>query len=294
MKAHIGNVTAPDGTTIAYEVSGSGPALVLTNGVTTSTLFWKYLRARWREHFTVVTWDLPGHGQSGPPATWGGAGIEAQPAIIARIMDAVGIERAVQIGWSTGCQVVLEMYRQFPARCTALVALLGTAGHALDATRLPLLRPRILKTLTRYLPAPAFERVYGVIFGRGPNPVTPFAARALGLAGPRASVADIRAISEHLACVDRGAVQAMMASAQAHTAHDVLRGLEVPLLIVAGERDPYAPPERAAVPMHEAAPGSELLRLAEATHAGLVELPDEIGRAVEDFLARRVAVSGAA
>jgi pimeloyl-ACP methyl ester carboxylesterase len=36
-------------------------------------------------------------------------------------MAAAGIERAVQVGWSTGCQVVLETYRHAPERCEALV-----------------------------------------------------------------------------------------------------------------------------------------------------------------------------
>jgi hypothetical protein len=33
------------------------------------------------------------------------------PAIMARIMDAIGLERAVHVGWSVGSQIVLEMYR---------------------------------------------------------------------------------------------------------------------------------------------------------------------------------------
>ena len=30
---------------------------MLSNGLTTSTGFWKYLQPRWREHYTVITWD---------------------------------------------------------------------------------------------------------------------------------------------------------------------------------------------------------------------------------------------
>jgi haloacetate dehalogenase len=66
---------APDGTRIAYAIAGSGPALVLTNGLTTTTTFWKYLRPIWLQRHTIVTWDMPGHDNSGPAASDAGATI---------------------------------------------------------------------------------------------------------------------------------------------------------------------------------------------------------------------------
>ena len=98
----------------------AGPALMLTNGLVTSTSFWKYLRPMWQRNYTVVTWDFPGHGNSGPAVTAEGATVWALPSIMARIMDAVGVAQAVPIGWSVGSQIVLEMYRQYPERVRAL------------------------------------------------------------------------------------------------------------------------------------------------------------------------------
>jgi pimeloyl-ACP methyl ester carboxylesterase len=114
-------LTLNDGTRIAYRVEGDGPPFVLTNGLTTTTTFWKYLRPIWSREHRVVTWDLPGHGRSGPAESAMTATIEAQPSIVRAVMNAVGIEHACQIGWSTGTQVVLELYRQFPQRCDRLV-----------------------------------------------------------------------------------------------------------------------------------------------------------------------------
>src|SRR5690349_20297046 len=111
---------------------------MLTNGLTTSTGFWKYLHPRWCERYTVITWDLPGHGSSAPSATSAGARIEALPATMARILDAEGVAQAVHIGWSVGSQIVLEMYRQYPERVAALATLFGPAGNALEHTRLPI------------------------------------------------------------------------------------------------------------------------------------------------------------
>jgi pimeloyl-ACP methyl ester carboxylesterase len=115
----------------------------------TSTSFWKYLRPLWLRKYTVVTWDFPEHGSSGPGASRQGASIEALPAIMARIMDAIGLERAVHVGWSVGAQIVLEMYRQFPERVDGLVTLLGPAGRALESTRLPI-SGRLLEQLVSH------------------------------------------------------------------------------------------------------------------------------------------------
>ena len=51
---------------------------------------------------------------------------------MARVMDANNIERAVLLGHSIGCQVILEFYRLFPDRVLGLVPILGAFGHVAD------------------------------------------------------------------------------------------------------------------------------------------------------------------
>src|SRR4051794_7936793 len=117
-----------DGTRIAYQLHGQSapghegqraPAFVLTNGLTTNTAFWKNVLPVWAARHTVLTWDLPGHGDSSPARTPASASVQAQAAIVAQLMAASGLEHAVQVGWSTGCQVVLEIQRRTPGLCDA-------------------------------------------------------------------------------------------------------------------------------------------------------------------------------
>lgn len=280
---------APDGTRIAYGVVGRGPALMLTNGLTTSTSFWKYLRPTWQEKYTVVTWDLPGHGASAPSESAQGATIEALPAIMARIMDALGLEQAVHIGWSVGSQIVLEMYRQFPERVRALVTLFGPAGKALESTRLPL-SGELLQRLVSHAQAPVISRL---LFGFVKLPTLPGVAdllRRARLIGLQTSDKDLREILDNIARLDPKTLPIMTLSSQRHSAYDLLPELRVPLLIMAAGRDPFMPVVGVAEPMHRAAPGSELVVLEAATHAALLDFPDEIAKHVEDFLKRRVCV----
>ncbi len=284
MKRNDRFITAPDGTSIAYGVAGQGPALVLTNGLTTDASFWARLWPIWIERYTVVTWDLPGHGESEPVRTPQGASIRAQPRILAGILDALGIAEATHVGFSVGCQIVLEMYRQFPARCSALVALLGTAEHAITSTALWLPAP-IVSTL--------FHQTPDSLFVAGCRGLSQFASLDVGLAVGRklglvgtASDRDMREVIDHFGKLDPLTMRTIACSAEAHSAFDVLSRLEVPLLIVAGDKDPFAPVQSIGMPMHRAALASELVRLPEGTHTAMLDHAPEIAASVERFLTR--------
>jgi pimeloyl-ACP methyl ester carboxylesterase len=281
-------VYAEDGTRIAYGVSGSGPALVLTNGLTTTTTFWEYVLPVWLRRHTVITWDLPGHGQSGPARSDATARIEAQPGLLARVMDAVEVQRAAQIGWSTGSQVVLETYRQLPERCVSLAVLFGAAGRVLSTTQLPL-AGKLIERLVRSTPPAAFGALCTLLSTamRAPGSLT--IGRKLNLIGEHARPADMQRVIEHIGKVDPRTLRVMLLSAEEHSAHPVLSRLHVPLLILAGDKDPFAPSDLVGVPLHNAAPGSELLRLPHGTHTALLEEPQLIAATVEDFVTRAFA-----
>lgn len=276
---------ARDGTHIAYAVAGTGPALVLTNGLTTSSLFWKYLRPIWLQRHTVITWDLPGHGASGPARSAQTARVQEQPRLVAQIMDRVGVSRAVHVGWSTGCQVALESYRQFPGRTLGIALLLGGAGHVLNSTRLTLPGP-VIERLVRASPATLFELSVFALSRAMRLPGGVALGRTLGLVGPRATGEDMRQVIQHIGEVDASSLRSMLISLQEHSARSILGALRVPLLIVSGDKDPFAPSELVGVPLHRSAPNSELVRLPEGTHTALLEEPELIAARVETFVAR--------
>ena len=287
---------APDGTELAYWVRGafetSRAPLVLTNGLTTTTSFWHYLEPRWLQHHRVLSWDLPGHGLSSPAQSPSSAQLSEQAELIVRLMDEAHIERAVQVGWSTGCQVVLELYRRYPERCCALVLLLGSAGRVLSTSTLPV--PGVaIDWLVRNMPRPLFGGIARAMAYASHAPLGQLAPRALGVIGSATTHADAARITEHLLRIDTPTVQTMIASAHAHSAWEMLGTIQVPVLIVAGDRDPFAPAATVGVEMHARCPEAELVRLPEGTHTALFDHAGRIGDAVEDFLQRRVLAAGA-
>lgn len=276
---------AEDGTRVAYGVAGTGPALVLSNGLTTSSFFWKYVRPIWLRHHTVVTWDLPGHGASGPAQSEPTAHIQTLPRLLAQIMDELHLPSAVHVGWSTGCQLVLEMYRQFPARCEGLALLLGGAGQVLNTTQLPLPGP-VIETLVRVSPPQLFAWTAAALGRAMRLPGSVALGRRFSLIGERADPADMQQVIEHIGSVDGKTLRSMLLSIQSHSAQAVLASLRIPLLIVAGDKDPFAPAEAVGVPLHVAAPNSEFVRLPHGTHTALLEQPELIAQAVETLSAR--------
>ncbi|HTU57472.1 MAG TPA: alpha/beta hydrolase [Polyangiales bacterium] len=276
---------ADDGTHIAYGVAGEGPALVLTNGLTTSSFFWKYLLPLWQQRHTVISWDLPGHGGSGPARTPKTARIHSHPRLIAQIMDRLGVQRALQVGFSTGTQVVLETYRQFPGRCAGVALVLGGAGNVLNTTRLPLPGPMI-ERIVRASPPLVFELIVFTLARAMRMRGGEEAGRKLGLIGANAKPEDMKQVIEHIGEVDAVTLRGMLISLQEHSARSSLAALRVPLLIVAGDKDPFAPSELVGVPLHASAPKSELMRLPEGTHTALLEQPEEIGARILSFASR--------
>jgi pimeloyl-ACP methyl ester carboxylesterase len=234
----------------------------------------------------VIGWDLPGHGRSAAAQSRRTAAVDSLPRLMRGILDALNVDRALHVGWSTGCQVVLEMYRQYPERCAALALLFGPAGRVLETTRLPL-PGAWFAPVVHALPARAFSLICrGVSSALEVPGIIPL-GRRLDLIGAHTDDRDVRDVFAHIGRVDPNTLREMLLSLQAHSAHALLPNIRVPLLIIAGDRDPFAPSEQVGMLMHAAAPDSQLVRLPEGTHTALLDEPDVIAQAVE-ALGRRV------
>jgi pimeloyl-ACP methyl ester carboxylesterase len=282
MLARDRSLIAADGTRIAYRRQGEGPALLLCNGITTSDFFWRYLAPRWARRFTVITWDLKGHGRSEPARTTGGVTMPALAKDALQILDAEGIAEAAVVGFSMGCQVALEIYRAAPERVRGLVLLLGPSGRVFDTALGPV--GPLLHALIRRLPPPGFRLAFRGMRGVVGMPGSHRLGRLLRLVGPDAATADVQRYVEHFVRdLDPGTLAAMALAAQEHCARALLPTITAPTLVVAGDRDVFAPAPLVGLPLHQAIPGSRLLRLPEGTHTSLFEHHEEIGAAVERF-----------
>jgi pimeloyl-ACP methyl ester carboxylesterase len=122
-------VTSPDGTRIAYERRGTGPALVLLHGGGNSRQMWHeagYVE-RLQDNFTVIPIDLRGHGESDQPSEPVEYTIDKMLQDVLAVADACEVERFIIWGFSFGSRVG-RYVASHSERVTRIVLLGATLG----------------------------------------------------------------------------------------------------------------------------------------------------------------------
>lgn len=112
----MGKVTSKDGTTIAYEQSGTGPAVILVCGGSVDRSSNAGLAALLAERFTVYNYDRRGRGDSGDTPPYA---VEREIEDIEAVADAAG-GSAFLYGSSSGAALAMEAARQLPGKITKL------------------------------------------------------------------------------------------------------------------------------------------------------------------------------
>lgn len=96
-----------------YESSGTGPAIMLIHGNSSSGLsYQQQINSALGEKYRLVALDLPGHGNSEPFAEMSAYGMPGYAAVVAAAAEALDMQDAVFVGWSLGGHIVLEAHNQ--------------------------------------------------------------------------------------------------------------------------------------------------------------------------------------
>ncbi|WP_121704773.1 alpha/beta hydrolase [Streptomyces sp. E5N298] len=94
---------------------GTGPAVVLVHGNSSSARVWRsLLDGPFGRRFRCLALDLPGHGDSARGRAPEDHAIPGYASVVARFVEEVRAEEAVLVGWSLGGHVVLEAAEQLP------------------------------------------------------------------------------------------------------------------------------------------------------------------------------------
>jgi pimeloyl-ACP methyl ester carboxylesterase len=124
-----------NGVEIYYEVHGSGPALLLTHGYSSTSAMWRGQIEALSKHHKLVLWDMRGHGQSDYPEDPAAYSEALTVADMAALLDKVGADSAVVGGLSLGGYMSLAFYRTHPQRVGALLIVDTGPGFKKDDAR---------------------------------------------------------------------------------------------------------------------------------------------------------------
>jgi pimeloyl-ACP methyl ester carboxylesterase len=279
-----------DDTPIYYRVFGAadGSTVLLSDGIGCDGYIWKYLERELGETSRIVHWHYRGHGRTPPPRDTRRVEVVDLADDLFSVLDAGAGEdsSAILIGHSMGVQVCLEAYRRNPGRVRALVLICGSYGT-------PLRTFKGQRTLEQILPYIAFtvDRIPGVVSNLWrsvlPTELAFQVATRLEINGQLIRREDFFPYLEHIAQVDVRLYLKMLAAAGRHSARDVLEHVEVPTLIISGERDGFTP-AWLSDEMHRLIPNAELFTVEGGSHTAPIERPAEVNAKVLDFLRRRL------
>jgi 3-oxoadipate enol-lactonase len=101
-----------------YTTVGNGPDVVLLHPTPCDHRFWLRLVESLSGKYRVILPDLRGHGQS--EAGSGPITIDKLGADIVKLLDGLGVQRALFGGCSIGGYTLFELWREVPARISAL------------------------------------------------------------------------------------------------------------------------------------------------------------------------------
>ncbi len=278
-------LTAADGTRIGYQVrGGTGPAVVLANGLGGTYEAFRHVYAALGDDYRVICWDYRGLASSDRPKDLDTLTVAAQSDDISRILDAEGIDRAVFCGWSMGVQVNFELHRHRADRFAGLVAINGTFGRPFDTALSSRYVRHVIPSLLRAIRAQ--RALVGFATRRAVDwrGVVPLMQRA-GLVSKTLDVEAFLDVAATFKEVDWEVYTMLMERLGEHDAEDQLTRVAVPALIVTGDRD-LLTPVSTAEKMHRAIPGSRLVVIEGGTHYTPVEYPAVIQDELLRFFGR--------
>ena len=278
--------TTDDGVDLWYGLTGpeNGPVLILNDGIGCNGFAWPHLMDHFAHSMRILRWHYRGHGRSTTPEDITNLTLERLTTDLFHLHDELGLAPGVIGGHSMGVQLSLEYYRQHPDRCRALVLVCGSYGRPLATFKNTNLGESVLPILRAV--ADMSPRLTRSLWSRlVPTSLTFRLAQLAEINPRRAKRADIFPYLEHISHVDPRLFLGMLTHVSEHDAKDVLPGISVPTLIVAGDMDGFTPGDLAEE-MSDLIPGAELLVLPEGTHATPVEYPREVNEAVDEFLCR--------
>ena len=103
---------------------GDGPAVLMIHGNSfCKEVFRRQFESPLGERFRLIAMDLPGHGASGNAAEPAAAyTMNGYADAAARVLAALGVTRAVVLGWSLGGHVALNMISRFPGMLGVMIS----------------------------------------------------------------------------------------------------------------------------------------------------------------------------
>ncbi len=272
-----------DGTRLFYEVEGEGDCdICLCDGIGCDGWIWKYMRPMLLQYGRIVHLHIRGHGRSEAPSNPAAVTLEDIADDWNYVFQAEHTKRAVLLGHSMGVQTELEIFHRHPEHIVAMGLLCGSFEHLVstfhNGPALKFALP-VLQTLAHLAPRPVRAIWQNLVT----QPIAFYIARLTEVHTDLTIATDFQEYFDHMAAVDPRIFCDMLAAAGRHSASSFIDDINIPCLVIAGERDNFTPC-RLSKDMAARLKNSKMLVVEEGTHATPVEHPTLVNLHVENLL----------
>lgn len=276
------SVTSFDHTVLAARRAGSGDGIPLLAipAIGATMVAWARALVDVGRERPVVSWDLRGLHDSGPPQSDRlDAGAHAEDAIAC--LDHFGFDRFLVASWSNASRIALEIAARYPERVAGLALVSGGFGHSpgrLLRYREPQSLLPLLAGAGKHFASPLHVAISALVS----RPEIGGLVRQSGLIGATADTAMLVELLRGIATCDMRTLLAVFDEVAGDDGSSLLATIEAPTLVVVGERDPFTP-RRMVEQMARTIPRARLEIYDRATHYLPLEYPARLGDNLRAF-----------
>jgi pimeloyl-ACP methyl ester carboxylesterase len=249
-------------------VEGAGPPIVFVHGFGASLDWWNAIAPALAVDHRVIRIDLIGHGGTAAPRD--GYGTAQQAALVASVLDQLGVDRVTVIAHSMGGEVATALAERKPARIERMVLIdtPPTPDTAFTPTMQAFMMPMIGELMSHFVGDDARRQMLAFAFAPG-YPV------------PERFVADMGQLT-YVAFRDAHDASVAYRSTMSLPARLAALQPVPPLLVLVGAQDAIVSVDRAQ--LYAGVPGARVEVIAGAGHSPMVEAPAKTLALIRAFL----------
>ena len=245
----------------AAELAEAHNVLVLGNALGTDIHLWERAMPALAAHFSIVRFDMPGHGKS--PIPTASYTLEEVADAVVKALDELGISRFAYAGVSVAGAIALEIAHKYPDQVTHSVVVCSApymGGPEGWVERIAQVEASGTASLVPSLPSRWFSDDF---ITKDPGAV--------------------KALLDMVATTDDSSYIKTCEALGTFDARPFLADITVPVLVISGEIDPGSPPAAGAI-ITDGVPGAKQVVIPGASHQAVVEAPLEVAKAITTFL----------
>jgi pimeloyl-ACP methyl ester carboxylesterase len=284
-----GSFKSFDGTPIYYEVRGQGEPLVLVYGIACIINHWHHQIEYFSKNHTVITFDLRGHQKSNPVMDMSQLNMRAISKDILGLMRYLKISKAHFAGHSFGAPIILKVFEDSPHSFRSITFINGFARNPIKGMfGVDIVEPFFYFVKSQYQAQPEMWKSLWKLAVDNPLAVY-LTALAGGFNLKLTHFKDIEVYLRGVARLNLSVFLALFEVLMEYNGEDVLEKIDVPVLIISGEKDMVTPIAFQNL-FREKIKHSEFVLVPYGSHCTQLDFPEYTNLKMESFFKKAAKV----